>query len=84
MAIDTLQALDAIEAMENFIARNRPPEHTAYYEANTTYTEVNQVLENLNHDYFGITETTPSLLSFGVHSNQLCIRKPELFQYKIE
>ena len=36
------------------------------------YTEVNQVLENPNHDYFGITET-----------NQLCFRKPELFQYNL-
>lgn len=27
MAIDTLQTLDVIEAMENFIARKRPPEH---------------------------------------------------------
>ena len=26
MAIDTLQTLDVIEAMENFIARKRPPE----------------------------------------------------------
>ena len=27
MAIDALQTLDVIEAMENFIARIRPPEH---------------------------------------------------------
>ena len=27
MAIDILQTLDVIEAMENFIARKRPPEH---------------------------------------------------------
>ncbi len=27
MAIDTLQTLDVIEAMENFLARKRPPEH---------------------------------------------------------
>ena len=27
MAIDVLQTLDVIEAMENFIARIRPPEH---------------------------------------------------------
>ena len=27
MAIDVLQTLDVIEAMENFIARKRPPEH---------------------------------------------------------
>ncbi|MBX7109383.1 MAG: DUF3024 domain-containing protein [Chitinophagales bacterium] len=27
MEIDTLQTLDVIEAMENFIARKRPPEH---------------------------------------------------------
>ena len=27
MAIDSLQTLDVIEAMENFIARKRPPEH---------------------------------------------------------
>ena len=27
MAIDTLQTLDVIEAMENFIARARPPVH---------------------------------------------------------
>ena len=27
MAIDALQTLDIIEAMENFIARKRPPEH---------------------------------------------------------
>lgn len=27
MAIDTLQTLEVIEAMENFIARKRPPEH---------------------------------------------------------
>lgn len=27
MAIDALQTLDVIEAMENFIARKRPPEH---------------------------------------------------------
>ncbi len=27
MAIDVLQTLDIIEAMENFIARTRPPEH---------------------------------------------------------
>ena len=72
MAIDTLQALDAIEAMENFIARNRPPEHTAYYEANTTYTEVNQVLENLNHDYSGITETNqhPGLIQIAIERQE--------------
>ena len=27
MAIDILQTLDVIEAMENFIARKRPPEN---------------------------------------------------------
>ena len=27
MAIDILQTIDVIEAMENFIARRRPPEH---------------------------------------------------------
>ena len=27
MAIDILQTVDVIEAMENFIARKRPPEH---------------------------------------------------------
>lgn len=27
MAIDALQSLDVIEAMENFIARKRPPKH---------------------------------------------------------
>lgn len=27
MAIDTLQTLDIIEVMENFLARKRPPEH---------------------------------------------------------
>lgn len=27
MAIDTLQTLEIIEAMENFLARKRPPEH---------------------------------------------------------
>ena len=27
MAIDILQTLDVIEAMENFMARKRPPEH---------------------------------------------------------
>lgn len=27
MAIDALQSLEVIEAMENFIARKRPPEH---------------------------------------------------------
>ena len=27
MAIDVLQTLDVIEAMENFLARKRPPEH---------------------------------------------------------
>lgn len=27
MAIDTLQSLEVIEVMENFLLRNRPPEH---------------------------------------------------------
>ena len=30
MAIDSLQTLDVIEAMENFIARKRPPKHIKY------------------------------------------------------
>ena len=50
------------------------------------YTEVNQVLENPNHEYFGITHEGNLLKpdSFMINeTNQLCYRKPELFQYKM-